>query len=205
MMACSLCGSEELVDYHDRRDAACGNCGALERQRALVRGLHEAIAVRAGGRCLELAPLNPIVFGGFLRARGWRYEALDLRSLRETSDPGGFDTFIDLDRHIGDLYGIPGAHYELILLQHVLEEIPDYPAALDELARVLAPDGRAILEIPWDPSRAETRHKDADRYGNRWRFGRDLLDELGARFASVEQHELSEGVYRGQFFVCTGR
>jgi SAM-dependent methyltransferase len=205
MPACPLCGSEGLVDYHDRPSAACASCGALERQRALARDLDSELAVSASGRCLEVAPLNPFVFGGYLRRRGWRYEAVDKRLLREASDPGAFDNFIELDRDLADLYAIPGGRYELILLQHVLGEVPDYPAALDELSRVLAPEGRAILEIPWDEQLPATRHQSADRYGNRWAFGRDLLDDLGQRFAEVEPRELAEGAFRGSFFLCRGR
>lgn len=205
MASCPLCGVADLVAYHDRPEAACAGCGALERQRALARDLAADLAIRGSGRCLEVAPLNPFVFGGYLRAQGWRYEALDKRLIREAADPGGFDTFIDLDRDLSDLYGIPGEHYELILLQHVLAEVPDYPAALDELARVLAPAGRAILEIPWSEREPTTEHRsERDRYGNRWTFGRDLLDELDQRFARVEPTELTEGRFRGTFFVCTG-
>jgi hypothetical protein len=61
-----------------------------------------------------------------------------------------------------------------------------------------------VLEMPWVPG-SRTRHQPPDRYGNRWEFGEDLLDELQARFADVGTHELREGVYVGSFFVCVGR
>jgi SAM-dependent methyltransferase len=201
---CPLCGSRDLVAYHDRADAACGACGALERHRALAGQLRDQLERRAGGRCLEVGPLNPFVFGGFLRARGWSYEAVDKRALRERSDPGGFDTFIDHDADLTDLRFADTGAYELVVLQHVLEEIGDYGAALDELSRVVEPGGRAVFEMPWVPG-SPTRHKPADRYGNRWQFGDDLLDELRSRFAGVATHELREGVYVGRFFVCDGR
>ncbi len=170
----------------------------------LARELTAGLASRAGGRCLEIAPLNPFVFGGWLRGQGWAYEAMDTRRLRERSDPGGFDTFIDHDADITDMRFAPADHYELVLLQHVLEEIPDYRAALDEISRVLKPAGRAILEIPLGGARV-TQHKDADRYGNRWAFGEELVFDLEARFAAVSLRELAEPPYRGQFFVCEGR
>ena len=203
MPACPLCGSDELEDYHDRPRAACARCGALERQRALARDLASEFEIRGSGRCLEIAPLNPFVFGGFLRARGWQYEAVDKRSLRERSDPGAFDAFIEHDADITDLRFARTDGYELLILQHVMEEISDYLAALDELSRVLEPGGRAILEIPWSPG-TRTVHKDPDRYENRWSFGDDLLQTLEQRFRTVTERQLREGVYTGSFFMCTG-
>ncbi|MCW3016890.1 MAG: hypothetical protein JWO02_3982 [Solirubrobacterales bacterium] len=205
MPECSLCGSVERVDYHDRQQAACAACGALERQRVLVRHLGDALVPGGSGRCLEIAPLNPFVFGGWLRARGWSYEAVDKRRLRESSDPGGFDLFINHDADLTDLRFARAAQFELLILQHVLEEVGDYRAALDELARVLEPGGRAILEIPFSDAVPATKHKRADRYGNRWTFGADLCADLRSRFAAVELQRLAEGPYTGQFFVCTGR
>jgi hypothetical protein len=203
MAACPLCGSHELVAYHDRPDAACARCGALERHRALVRDLATALEVCGGGRCLEVGPLNPFIFGDYLRGRGWSYEAVDKRLVREDSDPGGFDAFIDRDADLTDLAFARTNGYELIILQHVLEAIDDYLAALDELSRVLELGGRAILEIPWAPG-VETQHKDPDRYGNRWSFGEDLIESLRARFKDVAPTELREGMYAGTFFVCIG-
>lgn len=201
-MPCPLCGSEGLVDYHDRPLAVCAGCGALERQRALAGQLADELVPRGSARCLEIAPLNPYVFGGFLRARGWTYEGLDRRLFREGSDPGGFDDFIDHDRDLSDLRGLRTAGYELLILQHVLEAVADRRAAFDEIARVVEPGGRALLEIPWNPDAAETVGKDLDRYGNRWAYGRDVLDELQTRFADVAVRELADGPYRGTVFVC---
>jgi len=202
MDPCPLCHADKLVAYHDRANAACAACGALERQRALARGLAVELVPRGSARALESAPLNPFVFGGWLGDRGWTYESFDLRALRESSDPGGFDGFIDHDCDITDLRFAATASFELVMLQHVLEAIGDYGSALDELSRVLEPGGRALLEVPWEPSLPSSRHKEADRYGNRWRFGADLVDELRARFAAVEPRELREGVYSGTVFVC---
>lgn len=200
---CPLCGADELVAYHDRPAAACARCGALERQRALAIDLGDALVVSGGGRCLEVAPLNAWVFGGFLRERGWRYESLDKRSLRERSDPGGFDDFIDHDRDLADLAGLPTGGYELLILQHVLEQVVDYRAALEEIARVIeAGGGRALLEIP-GYSQARTELKSLDRYDNRWTFGDDLIEDLERRFGTVERRSTALGRYRGSFLVCT--
>ncbi len=198
---CPLCGGHALVAYHDRPAAACARCGALERQRALVVELGGALVRSGCGRCLEVAPLNAWVFGGFLREQGWGYEAVDKRLLREHSDPGGFDDFIDHDRDLADLHGLATAGYELVILQHVLEQVADYRAALDELSRILEPGGRALLEIPGH-TQARTEHKPGDRYGNRWTFGDDLVVDLERRFESVRRQKVAMGRYRGSFYVC---
>ena len=46
--------------------------------------------------------------------------------------------------------------FDVILCNHVLEHIPDDTKAMQELYRVLKPDGMAILQIPQDLSREET-------------------------------------------------
>lgn len=199
---CPLCGDRGLVAYHERPGAACAGCGALERQRALVLEFDAALTVSGGGRCLEVAPLNAFVFGGYLRERGWRHEGVDKRRLREPSDPGGFDAFIDHDRDLTDLFGLETAGYELVLLQHVLEMVVDYRAALDELSRVLEPGGRALLELPGHTGQ-RTELRPGDRYGNRWHFGDDLVEDLEARFGRVERRKVALDAYRGSFFACT--
>lgn len=50
--------------------------------------------------------------------------------------------------------------FEVIICNHVLEHIPNDLDALRELYRVLAPNGMAILQVPYDPSRRETFQDD---------------------------------------------
>ena len=202
MLACPLCGSDGRTDYHGRADAVCVGCGALERQRAVAGQLGHELQPRGSGRCLELAPLNAFVYGDWLRQRGWTYEAFDKRSLREPFEPDGFFRFIDYDADATNLYFAATGGYELFLAQHVFEEIPDYRAAFDEVGRVLEPGGRAILEMPWNPDAAHTEAQEIDQYGNLWRFGADLRDELEARFDAVVMRTLREPGYTGSFFIC---
>lgn len=46
--------------------------------------------------------------------------------------------------------------YDFIICNHVLEHIPDDTKAMQELYRVLAPNGTAILQVPYDRNRANT-------------------------------------------------
>jgi SAM-dependent methyltransferase len=79
--------------------------------------------------------------------------------------------------------------YDIILCNHVLEHIPDDTKAMQELYRVLKPDGMAILQIPQDLSRATTFSDDSitdakeracifGQYDHVRIYGRDYFDKL---------------------------
>jgi SAM-dependent methyltransferase len=79
--------------------------------------------------------------------------------------------------------------FNFILCNHVLEHIPDDTQAMQELYRVLAPGGTAILQIPQDLSRAVTfednsitsrkeRAKIFGQYDHVRVYGRDYFDKL---------------------------
>ncbi len=81
--------------------------------------------------------------------------------------------------------------YDVIFCNHVLEHIPDDLKAMQELYRVLKPEGMAILQIPQDLSRAETfedntitdrdeRAKIFGQYDHVRVYGRDYFDKLRA-------------------------
>ena len=175
---------------------------SLERHRALVRQLPGELEPRCSRRCLELGPRSAEVFGAFLTRRGWRYEATDRWDLRGAVDPEAFGAFIDHNADATDLAFAPTAAFELFIAQHVIEELVDYPAALDEAARVLEPGGRALLEIPHRDDRPRSVRQPPDQYGNQWAFGADLIDELTDRFDDVERVQVAEDDYHGVIFVC---
>jgi SAM-dependent methyltransferase len=199
---CPICGSTARTDYAGRAGARCQGCGALERHRALVIELASELQKQGSARCLELAPRSQQVFGGYLRTRGWEYAACDRWDMRSRVDAEAFASFIDYDADATDLFFAPTGAYELFIAQHVIEEVVDYQAALDEVARVLEPGGRALLEIPFAHRRERTVRQDRDRYDNVWSFGRDLIDQLQHRFDEVRPVSLEEGEYRGAIFIC---
>jgi len=43
----------------------------------------------------------------------------------------------------------PEAAFDLIILSHVLEHVPDFETALGEVRRVLAPSGAALIDVPF--------------------------------------------------------
>ena len=67
---------------------------------------------------------------------------------------------------------------------------------------MLAPQGTALLEIPFDPKLDRSERHPPSRFGNVWRFGADLPPVVGRHFASVELVPLREGSSEGRLLVC---
>jgi SAM-dependent methyltransferase len=201
--ACPICGSSDLVEFSGRPSARCSQCGALERHRKLAR-LHTGLFERGAGRnALEIGPLNRHVFGQYLSERGWTYTGIDQSRRGSPFDPR--DTaFVDLEVDACNLSFLEDSSMHLVLAQHVIEEIPDYRGALAEIARVLAGDGTALLEIPFDPARPRSESHAPNAFGNVWRFGADLPDVAREHFGEVDVLFYQEGRHRGQLFLCSG-
>jgi SAM-dependent methyltransferase len=199
--ACPICGSTERRDALGRTDAACGGCGALERHRALARMQLDGWRDGSGRRCLEAGPANRRVFGGFLDELGWDYTSLDRWRTGNPNDPRAVG-FIDHETDLCDLSAFEDGRFQLFIAQHVIEEIEDYRRALAEIARIVAPGGTALLEIPYDPSRQKSERHPPDHFGNVWAFGIDLLDELRGLFGGVDAIALEEEGYRGTLLLC---
>jgi len=81
--------------------------------------------------------------------------------------------------------------YDFIICNHVLEHIPDDTKAMQELYRVLAPGGTAILQVPYDKNRAATfednsitdrdeRARIFGQYDHVRIYGMDYFKKLGA-------------------------
>jgi SAM-dependent methyltransferase len=202
--ACPICGSLSLVEFSGRSHARCEECDALERHRALARTMYALLQDGDGRAALEAGPASPRVFGGFLRERGWRYTSIDQSRRGNPNDPRAVG-FIDHETDLCDLSLLEDDSIELVIVQHVIEEIADYPKALSELARVLAPAGTALLEIPFDPKLARSERHPPNHFGNVWRFGADLPASVQEHFPDVDVVGLQEAGYFGRLLVCRGR
>ncbi len=198
---CAICGSAELVEFGGRPAARCTGCGSLERHRKLARSQAHLLAHGGGRNALEIGPLNQQVFGRHLRERGWGYTGADRWRRGNPADPRD-TSFIDLEADLCDLSALADGSMQLVLVQHVIEEIPEYRDALGEIARVLADDGVALLEIPFDPARPQSERQPPDGFGNVWRFGADLPDVARRHFEEVDVLSYLEGHHRGQLLIC---
>jgi SAM-dependent methyltransferase len=127
-----------------REDAQCPRCGSLERHRALILYLaRDQTLDPAKVRTLAVAP-DP-----YLDKAGRRspdYLSIDLT-------PGRAMRTMDLTR-----LELPDGDRDLVIAYHVLEHIPDDLAAMREIARVLRPTGRALLEVPMTGDETDERY-----------------------------------------------
>jgi SAM-dependent methyltransferase len=198
---CPFCGSRERAEYAGRPAARCAECDAMERHRKLVRGQAHLLEHGAGRHALEVGPLNRRVFGDYLRRRGWRYTSIDQSHRGNPVDPRD-TSFVDLEVDLCDLEPFAEGSVQLVLAQHVIEEIVDYRRAFAEIARVLRGGGTALLEIPFDPSRRDSQSQPPAAYGNVWRFGAELPDVAREHFDEVDVLSYREGRHNGQLLIC---
>jgi SAM-dependent methyltransferase len=202
--ACPICSSLKLVEFSGRSDARCEECDALERHRALARTMYALLQEGDERTALEVGPASPRVFGGFLRERGWRYISIDQSRSGNPNDPRAVG-FIDHEIDLCDLSPLEDDSIDLVIVQHVIEEIVDYRLALSELARVLTDEGTALLEIPFDPKLAHSERQPPNHFGNVWRFGADLPKCVEEHFPDVDVVGLREAGYFGRLLVCRQR
>ena len=130
-----------FADFHGSGatypESRCPRCGSLQRQRVLWLFIErETDLLSRPIRVLQIAP-DFAFFRRLHKAPRVDYVTGDLQMSPMITDR------IDITR-------IPfgGDSFDLILCSHVLEHVPDDRRALEELHRVLKPDGVALLQHP---------------------------------------------------------
>jgi SAM-dependent methyltransferase len=89
-------------------------------------------------------------------------------------------------------------HYDFIICNHVLEHIPDDKKAMEELYRVLAPGGTAIIQVPYDRNRTVSFEDDSitdpkerarifGQYDHVRVYGMDYFEKLASVGFNVEK------------------
>lgn len=207
---CPICGDTAhfaVFGHPPRYDARCTSCGSLERHRLFALYVQRHDAFGPGMRVLHFAPERQL--GQLIRARVKDYETADLAQRLEVT------------HHINiEDTGLPDAHYDRIVCNHVLEHVDDRKA-LSEMFRMLKPGGKAFLMTPVVEGWAETYENPAitDVAGRLLHFGqgdhvrmygRDLRDRIRApgfalaEFTAVEPDVLAHGLIRGEtLFIAT--
>ena len=134
---CNLCGKSfsKMMPHGNipRANAKCPNCLSLERTRVLWFYLkNHVLDKQAHLRVLHFAP----EYG--LKKVLRTYKNLDYKNV--DIDP-------DLADEVADITNIPfpESSFDLILCAHVLGHVPDEKKAVEELFRVLKPDGQALV------------------------------------------------------------
>lgn len=118
-----------------RPDVRCPACGSLERHRFASLLLSRERRPSAGDVVLHVAPERSMV--RFLCRTG------EIRHVSADLHPAGVDECVDLTA-----LPHPDASFDLVYCSHVLEHVGDDLRAMAEIARVLRPDGLALIQVP---------------------------------------------------------
>ncbi|MBN2548397.1 MAG: methyltransferase domain-containing protein [Anaerolineales bacterium] len=193
---CNFCGTVfHRASVNHSEFLACPNCDAIARERVAYQCILNEIYRRFGVARLFIGQSNELsqwkmlecsprhndtrrkiyqdTFGHYLASD------FDLRTHRA-------DIKIDLTNQ-DDISQFPEA-FDLILCSHVLEHIPDYKQALQNLHFMLAPGGLLILQVPllegeYTPVTWEEFHADNTPVFHRFSF--DLLLDLDSFFSQA--------------------
>lgn len=158
--------------------SVCPRCRSHARHRALAVYLEGLLrAVPEHGAILHFAPERALARA--FASRKFFYVGVDIgtRAISARADM----TAIPFRRD----------RFDLVLSSHVLEHVEHERAALEEIARVLAPGGRAVIMVPMVPNweRRPTVEFGRANFQGHWRqYGNDLagrIDACGLRCAIV--------------------
>jgi len=184
-MRCSCCGWAGRTFLHVRNrlrtawNSACPHCDSRSRHRGLALLIPELLSERAPARVLHVSP--EIVL---------RQVVEPLAATYDTSDFADADVTYPRE----DLTNprIRPGSYNVILCNHVLEHIQDDAAGVAGMARILGPDGIAVVTIPGIFTRHETVRFPDNSLNGHWRdYGNDVMDLFARFFEEVERVDLS--------------
>ena len=127
-----------------RPNAACPECGSLERHRFMWRYLRDELKIlHRRYRILHIAP-EPCIQMRLNSLSNLKYLAIDLYN-------------VNVDKNM-DLTALSfcKSSFDLVLCSHVLEHIQNDNLAISEIARVLSKRGTLIAMVPIDYERKVT-------------------------------------------------
>lgn len=143
---CNICENNysKFLNYSNRKNAMCPGCASLERHRLLYLYLQNEINLSNRKiKILHFAPEYPLQ-KIFKKTYGKNYLSTDIEHP-------------DAMLH-ADITNMPldNNSFDLIICNHVLQEIPDDKKAMRELFRILKKGGTAIITIPKNKKAKET-------------------------------------------------
>jgi SAM-dependent methyltransferase len=193
---CGYCGPflDDGPRFCRNANAQCVRCGAIGRQRLQYCVLDEFFRTYepSGRSAIHFAPETHIA--RYLRQKFGTYHTADLNP-RE----------VDFQ---ADLRCLPFADgsYDFVFASHVLEHIDDDRRALSEIARILRPEGVAMLPVPVigattveypHPVAAEAYHVRAP--------GLDYFERYSAYFRTVNVKSSDDYPPRFQLYIYEDR
>lgn len=196
LITCNFCGTIfRRTEPNHSESLACPKCDSISRERVGYQCILDELSKRSGSKhlffrgdsalsrlsLLECSPRADAVRRAIYAATLKKYTASDFdMSIHRTSLKMDLTDDQDVAPHVNA--------FDIIICAHVLEHIPDYPKALANLHKMLAPGGFLVLQVPlleghytkvtWDEF-----HQDNTRVFHR--FGYDLLFDLDRQFSAA--------------------
>lgn len=143
-MQCNICQSDRWRDFAGRNDAACAECGSLERTRLVYLHLQKLQRPQKGDRILHIA-VDPGLTQALRKIAGEGYQAVNYFPDGVSPRPKikHFDLCVDAAK-------LEDESFDLIIHNHVLEHILcDVTSVMMHLLRALRPNGRQIFSAPF--------------------------------------------------------
>ncbi len=146
---CLCCKSNfnKFLDYKNRKNALCPQCNSLERHRLIYLFLKRHTNFFSTKQTIIHFAPEKSLRQNFARQENIQYITADLLSDN-----------VDLKIDITNL-PLKSKSVDVIICSYVLEHVQDDKKALNELYRILKPDGWALLNAPVDFNR-ETTYED---------------------------------------------
>jgi len=129
---CPICGVTELTDFNGRLKVKCVGCDSLERHRDLAFLIEKNLIQVNGKICLLVSSGEMLKC---LKRNGASVTVISQFQENPYND-------------VRDLSVIAEQSVDLIILQHVLPHVEEHCQALQEMRRVLKPDGAIYAQHP---------------------------------------------------------
>ncbi len=123
-----------------RKNGGCPYCGSSDRSRLLRLYLEKELEDVSGR--LEFLHISP----DDILAR-WLTQQPEINYRCGALFPEDFSEFDAFRLDVSNI-DLPNDHADIILCNHVLQQVPDHIKAMRELSRILKPNGWAIIQAP---------------------------------------------------------
>ena len=203
---CPICGYSGMFSpVKHKPEIWCPGCDSRPRHRLLKLWMDREMRLAPGARVVHFAAepwVRPV-----MQSAEADYQTADINDK--------FELVLDITA-----LDLPDGSVDMVLANHVLEHVDD-AKAFDEMYRVLAPGGRAVITVPMiegfdrtyedaannTPELRRIRYGDADHL--RW-YGRDVRDRFAApgfivtEYTALEPEASRYALHRGEkVFVGT--
>lgn len=166
---CPICETPQphFLDFNGRKNVRCNRCSSLERHRSvwIYFREHTDLFEKPDRSFLHLAPERCFAdrFASFFNS-GYLTADLHMENVKVKMDIMNMP--------------FPDLSFEVVYSSHVLEHVENYPRALAELYRVLAPHGWMVLLVTERGAEPTYRFAQVSPIGHIWSFGSDFSDVL---------------------------